>query len=193
MYSECTQIGDGKEKQAKLYRSKNSTRSRHKECNSLNIESGGTENYTRHTLKIGMLPKVMLKNTQDVADRVRLYFELCIEDDMKPTFAGFCLAMGMGRSSMTDVLNGRANNYIPEETRALLEQCYYMLTAETEQFMVDGKINPVAGIFLMRNNMGYTNDESTTLKIETQEKKQDTKALIEQAMALLEQKEEASE
>lgn len=174
-----------------MYQSKNSQKSKHKECRSLDIEKGGTGNYTRHTLRIGMLPRVSIRDVEGLKVRCREYFEICIEDDMKPTYAGFCLALGVARDTLRSIIEREI--IVPDEARQLIEQCYLMLTAETEQFMVDGKINPVAGIFLMRNNMGYTNDEVATVKIESREQTQDVKALMKQAQALLEQKEGASE
>lgn len=106
---------------------------------------------------------------------------------MKPTFAGFCLAIGRSREHILDIIAG--NKDAPRDTREVLSKCRQIITAQTEQFMVDGKINPVAGIFLMRNNMGYTNDEVLTVKA-IREDVVDKDSLIAQAQALIEQKED---
>ncbi len=164
---------------------KNSNHTKHKECPGLRINKGETAVYTKHCVRLGMLPKVSLFNPKEVAERATIYFDYCIEDDMKPTFAGFCLAMGRGRETILDFINGEGD--CPDETRDILAKCRQIITAQTEQFMVDSKINPVAGIFLMRNNMGYTNDEVLTVKA-IREDIPDRSALIAQAQALIEQK-----
>ena len=38
-----------------------------------------------------------------------------------------------------------------------------MLNAQMEDYMQNGKINPVSGIFLMKNNMGYQDKQEVVL------------------------------
>lgn len=159
----------------------------HKECPSLHTDKEETAAYTRHCVRVGMLPKVNVANAEEVVRRCKTYFDYCIEDGMKPTFAGFCLAIGRSREYILDIISGNVD--APKDTREVLGKCRQIITAQTEQFMVDGKINPVAGIFLMRNNMGYTNDEVLTVKA-IREDAIDKASLIAQAQALIEQKEE---
>lgn len=134
------------------------------------------------------MPKVHFNKPDEIVARCKTYLEYCIEDGMKPTIAGLGLALGKNRTALRDIVQGEYDYEVPKETREILETVYRMITAETEQFMLDGKINPVAGIFLMRNNMGYTNDEVLTVKaIQTEVVSQES--LIAQAQALIEQKE----
>ena len=37
------------------------------------------------------------------------------------------------------------------------------LTAQMEDYMQNGKINPVSGIFLMKNNMGYQDKQEVVV------------------------------
>ena len=42
-------------------------------------------------------------------------------------------------------------------------KAYQLLNAQMENYMQNGKINPVAGIFLMKNNMGYADKQEVVL------------------------------
>ena len=44
-----------------------------------------------------------------------------------------------------------------------LKKAYLILTSQMEDYMQNGKINPVAGIFLMKNNMGYQDKQEVVL------------------------------
>ena len=53
--------------------------------------------------------------------------------------------------------------YVPAESRNLIKKAYQVLNAQMENYMQNGKINPVAGIFLMKNNMGYVDKQEMVL------------------------------
>lgn len=67
-----------------------------------------------------------------------------------------CLRWGSGG-------NGIDSAYIPTESRDTLKKAYQFLNAQMENYMQNGKINPVAGIFLMKNNMGYADKQEVVL------------------------------
>ena len=52
---------------------------------------------------------------------------------------------------------------LPAESRNLIKKAYQLLNAQMESYMQNGKINPVAGIFLMKNNMGYADKQEVVL------------------------------
>lgn len=52
---------------------------------------------------------------------------------------------------------------IPAQSRHLIKKAYQNLNAQMENYMQNGKINPVAGIFLMKNNMGYQDKQEVVL------------------------------
>lgn len=44
-----------------------------------------------------------------------------------------------------------------------IKKAYQILNMQMENYMQNGKINPVAGIFLMKNNMGYQDKSEMVL------------------------------
>lgn len=148
----------------------------------LQVKDGDNSVYTMHSLYIATLPKININDFMQVAERSKLYFEECINKDLKPTVAGYALSLGLDRMTIIRIISGE-NASVPEEVRELITQFHRMLTAQMEDYMSNNKINPVAGIFLMRNNMGYTNDETVTIRAEREERI-DAALLIEKANAL---------
>ena len=67
---------------------------------------------------------------------------------------------------MTRWANGTGENrsrILPAGVRHTLKKAYQILNAQMEDYMQNGKINPVAGIFLMKNNMGYQDKQEVVL------------------------------
>jgi sensor histidine kinase regulating citrate/malate metabolism len=44
---------------------------------------------------------------------------------------------------------------MPDDVRNTIKKAYAILNVQMEDYMQNGKINPVSGIFLMKNNMQY--------------------------------------
>ena len=97
------------------------------------------------------LPKLDTGDREQVVDRINWYFKKCQEYMVKPGVAGLCAAIGISRAEWWNWGNGTHRDYkdIVERVRAILDS--FM-----ECYMQQGRINPVAGIFLMKNNFGYT-------------------------------------
>lgn len=99
----------------------------------------------------------------DDIDAMEMYFALCAQDDMKPSVAGMALAFGVDRKTIWAWANGVDSKTLPAESRNLIKKAYQLLNAQMESYMQNGKINPVAGIFLMKNNMGYADKQEVVL------------------------------
>ena len=82
---------------------------------------------------------------------------------MKPSVAGMALAFGVDRTTLWKWANGVDSKTLPPESRNLIKKAYQLLNAQMENYMQNGKINPVAGIFLMKNNMGYADKQEVVL------------------------------
>lgn len=126
-------------------------------------EPGDNRHYLMHNMKMFDWPSVNMKEPVAVAERLKLYFATCAEDDMKPSVAGMALAFGIDRRTLWKWINGLDSAYIPAESRDSLKKAYQLLNAQMENYMQNGKINPVAGIFLMKNNMGYQDKQEVVL------------------------------
>lgn len=116
---------------------------------------GDNAKYIGHNLELMQLGKPDMTSTEAIKNHVITYFTICERNDMKPSVEGMALAFGVERKTIQRWVNGVESNYIPPEGRAYLKMAYSTLTAMMADYMQNGKINPVSGIFLMKNNMGY--------------------------------------
>lgn len=127
------------------------------------VDEGDNRKYLQHNLKMWNWPQVDMKKPEDVRDRVTLYFQTCADDDMKPSVAGLALAFGIDRRTLWKWINGVQSDFVVSESRDSLKKAYQILNAQMENYMQNGKINPVAGIFLMKNNMGYQDKQEVVV------------------------------
>lgn len=117
----------------------------------LMIQEGDNTKITLHNIELMNAPKINAANRSEVEERIQWYFLKCIEDDMKPSVAGLCLALGISRQAWQTWGTGEHRDYVD-----LVARTRQVMTAIMEDYMQNGKINPVTGIFLMKNNLGYT-------------------------------------
>ena len=127
------------------------------------LQPGDNRKYLTHDLKMWDWPDVSMREPEQVKARIGQYFQLCANDDMKPSVAGMALAFGVDRKTLWAWCNGVDSAYIPAESRNLIKKAYQVLNAQMENYMQNGKINPVAGIFLMKSNMGYVDKQEMVL------------------------------
>lgn len=117
---------------------------------------GDNSRYLRHALDSYNLPPIDISDINQVQGRIDWYFDHCAADDMKPSVSGLCLALGINRDTLYSWSNGETRKSTHSEpvkrARAILEALW-------EDYMLNGKINPVAGIFLGKNNFGYTDKQ----------------------------------
>ena len=94
-------------------------------------------------------PKVPLDDREAVEARINEYFAACIQYGMRPGVSGLCAALGVSRQTWWNWGAGIKRDYkdLVESTKAILE-------ANWEQMMLQGKINPVSGIFMGKNYFG---------------------------------------
>ena len=96
-----------------------------------------------------------MENTSEVEQRISDYFRICSEDDIKPSVESLALAFDVSRFVLYDWLNDRTGNKLNKESKHTLQKAYNLINSYYAHMMNNGKINPVAGIFLLKNNMGY--------------------------------------
>jgi len=130
--------------------------------NGYNLEPGDNSKITRVSIALLNLPNIDLDDIDAVAQRLTEYFEIYDKADMKPTVAGMAVALnGHSRqwlhSVVTDSPTGGAGYTAPlrPEVADFIKKAYFMMETSWEAYMNSGKVNPVAGIFLGKNNYGY--------------------------------------
>jgi len=118
-------------------------------------EQGENKKYLLHDIKLSSLPAIDINDNPQVEQRINDYFLLCADDDIKPSVASLALAFGFSRFTLFDFIAGRNKTITNKECILTLKKAYDRINSYYEHMMNNGKINPVAGIFLMKNNMGY--------------------------------------
>ena len=118
-------------------------------------DPGDNSKYLRHSMSMWSWERPDMSDATAVQERISQYFALCNEDDMRPTVSGMALAFSTDRKTLWRWVNGVESGNVTAEARHTLKKAYAILECQMENYMQNGKINPVSGIFLMKNNMGY--------------------------------------
>jgi hypothetical protein len=139
-------------------------------------EPGDNSKYIRHALATLNQPPIDIADPQQVEDRIAWYFEHCVTSDMKPTVKGFCNALGVHRDTIHAWKTGE---YRAGTHQAIILKAYNLLEEMWENYMINGKINPVTGIFLGKNNFGYADKQEYVLTPNQQQITQEDVKLIE--------------
>ena len=131
------------------------------EKQSVHTKPGDNTKYINHSLKLYDLPKVDMSNTDAVNQRVKEYFQICSDDDMKPSVAGLALALDIDRRRLWEIREGKmGKNPAVSDT---LKKTMRLLDLQMVDYMQNGQINPVSGIFLMKNNFGYADKQEVVV------------------------------
>ena len=125
--------------------------------NGLMAEPGDNTKYLALGMKLFNLPPIDLHDPQQVNDRLNEFFTIHAEADMKPTVSGMGMALGLDRRRLWEIKTGvqDRNKDLPTLTRDSIKKAYEYMEILWENYMQNGKINPVSGIFLGKNNFGY--------------------------------------
>lgn len=126
----------------------------------LNVQPGDNTKYVLLGAKLFNLPPIDLKDPEQVTDRLNEFFQIHAEADMKPTVSGMGMALGLDRRRLWEIktgsLKGGHTEYnLPTTTLVSIKRAYEYMEILWENYMQNGKINPVSGIFLGKNNFGY--------------------------------------
>lgn len=131
------------------------------EKQTVHTEPGDNRKYILHSLRLAELPKLNLTSVEEVTQRIKDYFTICADDDMKPSVAGLALAMDIDRRYLWEIREGRKGK--DPAVADTLKKAMKILDLQMVDYMQNGKINPVSGIFLMKNNFGYADKQEVVL------------------------------
>ena len=109
----------------------------------------------KHNLQLYNLPKINPNDPEQIRERINIYFAICEQSDLSPSLAGFALSLGIDRRTLWYWMTQTDSVLKNPESLDALKNAYSIINSQYEYLMNTGKINPVAGIFLLKNNMGY--------------------------------------
>ena len=125
------------------------------------LEAGDNTKFLSVNMVLMNMPDIDMENPLEVQQRLSDYFALYAQYDMKPTVVGMAIALnGHNRQwlyAVTHDIPGGGAGYkiaLPPEVADVIK-AYFLLENLWENYMQSGKVNPVAGIFLGKNNYGY--------------------------------------
>lgn len=127
------------------------------------LKPGDNSKFLRHALASWDLPPIDISDAKQVAQRIEWFFRHCEEDDMKPTVAGLCNAIGIDRQTFYNWGVGKYRNSESSAHLDLVKKARNVLEELWEDYMLGGKINPVTGIFLGKNHFGYADKQEVVL------------------------------
>lgn len=127
---------------------------------SVQTDPGDNAKYVGLTMELFKMPKIDLHDSQAVEERLEEFFQLYYAADMKPTVVGMAMALGIDRRRLWEIktgamVGGTTPIELPTATLDSIKRAYNFMENLWEMYMQNGKINPVSGIFLGKNNFGY--------------------------------------
>ena len=123
-------------------------------------DPGDNAKYIGVSLQLFNMTKVDLYKPEEVQNRLDEYFNIHFNADLKPTVAGMAMALGIDRRRLWEIragakMGGTSQYELPTLTLDYIKRAYDFMENLWENYMQNGKINPVSGIFLGKNNFGY--------------------------------------
>lgn len=143
--------------------------------NGLMLQEGDNSKYMGVNIKLFNMEDIDLHDVEAVGQRLNEFFMLYAENDMKPTVVGMAMALGMNRKTLWAIVHdgntGGAGykSALPPEVAHLIKKAHNLMENMWETYMLNGKINPVSGIFLGKNNFGYQDKTEYVLTPNTQQ------------------------
>jgi hypothetical protein len=136
--------------------------------NGLMLDEGDNTKYLSLGMELFNLKPIDLKEPEQVSQRLNEFFEIHARYDMKPTVAGMGMALGLDRRRLWEIKTGnfgtqKSLEALPTLTKDFIKKGYEYMEILWENYMQNGKINPVSGIFLGKNNFGYQDKQEMVI------------------------------
>lgn len=132
-------------------------------------EPGENTKYILHDMKLSALPAIDVNDPEQMQQRINDYFRICSEDDIKPSVSSLGLAFGISRATMFNWLTGKTQTLSNKESFDTFKKAYDQINSYYEHMLNNGKINPVSGIFLLKNNYGYQDTTQHIIQANTEQ------------------------
>lgn len=135
----------------------------------LKLNDGDNAKYLAISSEIAMLPDIDLRDINQVRQRLQQYTDLHIKYDLKPTVTGLCMVLNnMDKRRFWEIRNDipcrdtRLRN-LPPDVVELLKKAHKIMENMWEFYMLNNKIQPVAGIFMGKNYFGMKDETELTV------------------------------
>lgn len=140
---------------------KKRTRPDRTEAMTPHTEPGEIGKMLKQAVTISHWPAIDTNDARQVAERIDLYHAYCIENDIKPDMVGMALSIGVDRTTLWRWEQGESNK--PKDVCNVIKKGREINELMLSQLMQNGKINPVVGIFFLKNSHGYKDQTDVVL------------------------------
>jgi len=132
------------------------------EMNAPHTEPGEISRMLHQAMTISNWPPIDTNDADQVAARINQYHTFCYENDIKPEMSSLALALGTTRQTLWRWENGVESNK-PQAVRDTIKKGREINEILMVQLMQNGKINPVTGIFLLKNNHDFRDQQEVVV------------------------------
>lgn len=122
-----------------------------------------------HTMSLALMKPLKVWDAKHIGQRTMEYLEKCKEDGVRVNLSSYALALGTTPDGLNEMINDKRN---AGETRNAILKGISMVESVMIEMMMEQRINPVTGIFLLKNHFGYKDQSEISFKghIETDQK-----------------------
>lgn len=135
--------------------------------------------FIRQARTVANLPPIDISDIAQVQERIDWYLIFCEENGTKPTMNGLCNCLGIDQKT---IYRWEIGEYRADTHQAVIVKYKRLLQELWEMEMLEGKINPVVGIFLGKNHFGYADQQEVIVTPNNPLGELDTKGLKERYM-----------
>jgi len=119
-------------------------------------QPGDNSRYIRFALASWNLPPIDISDPKQVEQRIYDYFKYCSENDRKPQIAGMANWLGVSRDTINSWKRGE---YRTDTHSDIIKKAINVIEEMWVDFMLNGRINPVAFVFLSKNFLQYADTQ----------------------------------
>lgn len=116
------------------------------------VKKGDNSRYLRMARAAENLPPIDISDAEQVSNRIGMYFDFCEQNDRKPSMLGIANWIGVSRDTLNSWKRGE---YRASTHSDLVEKAVMVLEELWTDYMQNGLVNPVSGIFLGKVMFGY--------------------------------------
>lgn len=124
------------------------------------VDPSDVSRYVRLAMTSWDLPPIDISDPKQVEDRIRLYFDHCVENGRKPQIVGMANWLGIDRSTLNSWKRGE---YRGATHSPIIQAAINAIEEMWIDFMQNGKVNPAAGIFLAKNFFQYADTQQVVV------------------------------
>ena len=143
------------------------------------ITAQENEAMIRNAMAFFDAPAVDLHDSGAVTQRIRDYFEACIQRRLRPSNLGLYSALGLTRQDVCDCLRGANKSKLSPGSIDTIKKATLALSTYRESLAMQGKLSPPVAIFWAKNFDGMS--DVTTVEV-MPDRGQDTMQLSQEEL-----------